>query len=328
MKIGVIGAGSWGTALANLLAKNGHNLKLWSHRQNQIDSIKTYQENKEYLPGIKLNSNILFTSSEKDLKDIDIAIFSVPSKALREVCQRFYSYFNNGKIIVNVAKGFEEYTLKRLSEVIKEVLPNDRITTLSGPSHAEEVAKNMATVCVASAYNINDAKIIQDIFMNENFRVYTNPDIIGVEIGGAFKNLISLAAGASHGCGFGDNTKAALMTRGLAEVSRLGVCMGARVDTFYGITGLGDLIVTCNSPYSRNRKAGILLGQGYTLEETLQEVKMVVEGINVAKSAYDLSLKYNVNMPITKEIYEVIFNKKNIKQAVIDLMTRDKTVEI
>lgn len=327
MKIGVIGAGSWGTALANLLSQNGHDVLLWSHKKTQVESIQISRENKQYLPNIKLNDKLKLTYIDEDLKNVDIAVISVPSKALREVCERFYPFFNNGKIIVNVSKGIEENSLKRFSQVIQEILPFDKVAVLSGPSHAEEVAKGLATICVASSYDINVAKTVQDAFMNNTFRVYTNTDVVGVEIGGALKNLIALAAGASDGCGFGDNAKAALMTRGLAEISRLGIAMGAKSETFSGITGLGDLIVTCTSSHSRNRKAGILLGQGKSIQETLKEVKMVVEGINIAKAAYNLSLKYNVNMPITKEIYEVLFNGKNVKQAVIDLMTRDKAEE-
>lgn len=327
MKIGVIGAGSWGTALANLLSQNGHDVLLWSHKKTQIESIQINRENKQYLPNIKLNDKLKLTYIDEDLKDVDIVVISVPSKALREVCERFYPFFNNGKIIVNTSKGIEEASLKRFSQVIQEVLPFDKVAVLSGPSHAEEVAKGLATICVASSEDINVAKTVQDVFMNNIFRIYTNTDIIGVEIGGALKNLIALATGASDGCGFGDNAKAALITRGLAEISRLGVAMGANYETFYGMTGLGDLITTCTSSHSRNRKAGILLGQGKSIEETLKEVKMVVEGINISKAAYNLSLKYNVYMPITKEIYEVLFNGKTVKQAVLDLMNRDKAEE-
>lgn len=328
MKIGVVGAGSWGSALAILLNENGHDVTLWSYKKEQIEDMKISRENLIYLPNIKLPQNLKLTYIDEDLADVEMVVMSVPTKALRQVCERFSPLFNNGKIIVNVAKGIEEGSLKRLSQVIQEVLPNAKVGTLSGPSHAEEVAKKLATVCVASAYDIQVAKTIQDVFMNDTFRVYTNMDIIGVEIGGALKNLIALAAGASDGCGFGDNTKAALMTRGLAEISRLGLAMGAKPETFSGITGLGDLIVTCTSVHSRNRKAGFLMAQGKSLEETLKEVKMVVEGINVAKAVYNLSLKYNVNMPITKEIHQVIFNGKNVKEAVIDLMTRDRTEEV
>lgn len=327
MKIGVVGAGSWGTALAYLLNQNGHSVALWGYDKNEIVSMQNNRENKKFLPGIKLNENLKITYDSNDLIDKEMIVFAVPSKAVREVSERFKPLFDDGRIIVNVAKGIEQESLLRLSEVIKEVIPSCKVATLSGPSHAEEVGKGMATACVASAYDLETAKKVQDAFMSQTFRVYTNMDIIGVELGGALKNLIALAAGASDGCGFGDNTKAALMTRGMTEIARLGVAMGAHQETFSGLTGIGDLIVTCTSMHSRNRRAGILMGQGKTLDEALDEIKMVVEGVNTAKAAYELSLKYNVDMPITKEINEVLFNNKNTKDAVISLMTRNKTDE-
>ena len=327
MKIGVVGAGSWGTALAYLLSKNGHNITLWGYNKEEIENLNKDRENKRFLPDVKFQDSLKVTSIDDDMQDNEIIILAVPSKAVREICERFKNIFNDGRIIVNVAKGLEENTLLRLSEVIKEVIPNSNVAVLSGPSHAEEVGKNMATACVVSAYDIDVAKKVQDIFMNITFRVYINMDIIGVELGGALKNLIALAAGASDGCGFGDNTKSALITRGIAEIARLGMAMGAKRETFSGLTGIGDLIVTCTSVHSRNRQAGILLGQGKSLKETLEEVKMVVEGINTAKAAYNLSLKYNVDMPITREINVVLYNNKNTKDAVITLMTRNKTDE-
>lgn len=327
MKIGVVGSGSWGTALAYLLDKNGHNVTLWGNDKDEIISIDENRENKKFLSGVKLNKSLIVTHSEDDLIDKEMIILAVPSKVVREVCEKFKSLFNDERIIVNVAKGIEQGSLLRLSEVIKQVIPNCNVAILSGPSHAEEVGNNMATACVASAYDLEIAKKVQDVFMNETFRVYTNMDIVGVELGGALKNLIALAAGASDGCGFGDNAKAALMTRGIAEIARLGVAMGANPETFSGLTGIGDLIVTCTSMHSRNRRAGILLGQGKSLDKVLDEVKMVVEGVNTAKAAYDLSIKYNVDMPITVQINEVLFNNKNTKDAVISLMTRNKTDE-
>ncbi len=327
MKIGIVGAGSWGTALAYLLNKNGHKVTLWGYDKYEIIEIQEKRENKRFLPDVILSPNLKITYDSNDLIDKEIIVLAVPSKAVRQVCERFKAIFDDGRIIINVAKGIEEETLLRLSEVIKQVIPSANVATLSGPSHAEEVAKNIATACVASAYDIETARIVQDIFMNETFRVYTNMDIIGVELGGALKNLIALAVGASDGCGFGDNAKAALMTRGMTEISRLGVAMGANRETFSGLTGIGDLIVTCTSIHSRNRRAGILLGQGKSLEEALEEVQMVVEGVNTAKAAYELSKKYNVKMPITKEINEVLFNNKDTKDAVISLMGRCKTDE-
>lgn len=327
MKIGVVGAGSWGTALAYLLDKNGHNVTLWGFDKNEVECINKDRENKKFLPDVHLRESLKVTSFDEDMKNNEMIILAVPSKAVREICVRFKNIFNDDRVIVNVAKGLEEGTLLRLSEVIKEVLPTCNVAVLSGPSHAEEVGKDMATACVASAYDINVAKKVQDAFMSVTFRVYTNMDIVGVELAGALKNLIALAAGAADGCGFGDNTKAALMTRGMTEISRLGVAMGAKKETFSGLTGIGDLIVTCTSMHSRNRRAGILLGQGKNLEETLNEIKMVVEGVNTAKAAYDLSRKYNVEMPITTEINKVLYENKNTKDAVITLMTRNKTDE-
>lgn len=327
MNIGVVGCGSWGTALAYLLNKNGHNVTIWGYDKDEVLAIKNDKENKKFLPNVKLPDSLKVTDNDEHMKNMEMIVLAVPSKAVRETCERFKNIFDDGTIIVNVAKGIEEGTLLRLSEVIKQVIPKSNVAVLSGPSHAEEVGKNMATACVVSAYDVDIAKKVQDTFMSTMFRVYTNMDIIGVELGGALKNLIALAAGASDGCGFGDNTKAALMTRGMTEIARLGMALGAKKETFSGLTGIGDLIVTCTSMHSRNRRAGILLGQGKTLKETLDEIKMVVEGVNTAKAAYDLSLKYNVDMPITREINEVLYNNKNTKDAVITLMTRNKTDE-
>lgn len=326
-KISVIGSGSWGTALAVLLCNNGHNVVLWSRVKEKAEKISEDRENKEYLPEIILPKNINVTYIDEDIKNSDMIIFAVPSKAVRKTAERFLNYFSENQIIVNVAKGIEEGSLLRLSQVIKDVVPFCRVAVLSGPSHAEEVGKGMVTACVAASECIDIAEEIQKMFMNPVFRVYTNTDIIGVEIGGALKNLIALAAGISDGVGFGDNSKAALMTRGIVEISRLGVAMGGKAETFSGLSGIGDLIVTCTSKHSRNRMAGVLLGRGKSLEDTLKEVHMVVEGVNTAKAAYDLSVKYNVNMPITKEIYDVLFFGQDTKQAVVNLMTRDKTAE-
>ena len=327
MKIGVVGAGSWGTALAYLLDKNGHNVTIWGFDKKEVEDFNNDRENKRFLPGVMLPESLKATNNDEDMKDKEIIVLAVPSKSVREICDRFKNIFIDGIIIVNVANGLEQGTLLRLSQVIQEVIPNSKVAVLSGPSHAEEVGKDMATACVASAYDLDVAKKVQDVFMSVTFRVYTNMDIIGVELGGALKNLIALAAGASDGCGFGDNTKAALMTRGMTEIARLGMAMGAKKETFSGLTGIGDLIVTCTSMHSRNRRAGILLGQGKSLQETLEEVKMVVEGVNTAKAAYDLSIKYNIDMPITREINEVLYNNKNTRDAVITLMTRNKTDE-
>lgn len=325
--ISVIGSGSWGTALSILLNDNGHNVTLWSFKKEEAESIKQNGENKEFLPEVKIPKEINITYIDEDVKDSDIIVLAVPSKFVRDTIKRFIPYLKKDEIIVNVAKGLEDNTLLRLSQVIEDVAPMCKVAVLSGPSHAEEVGKKLATACVASSKEIEVAEQVQNIFMNSVFRVYTNPDIIGVELGGALKNLIALAAGISDGLGYGDNTKAALMTRGMVEISRLGIAMGAERETFSGLSGIGDLIVTCTSMHSRNRRAGILLGKGKSLEETLKEIHMVVEGVNTASAAYNLSLKYNVNMPITEEIYNVVFNGADTKQSVIKLMTRNKTAE-
>lgn len=326
--VAVIGSGSWGTALAVQLKRAGNNVILWSFKEEEAAAILAERENKEFLPGIKLDDDIVVTSKDEDVTWADMIVFSTPSKFVRNMAKRFAPFVKENQIVVNVAKGLEEGSLLRLSQVIKEEIPQCRIAVLSGPSHAEEVGKNMATTIVAASESAETAEEVQNTFMSPMFRVYTNSDIVGVELGGALKNLIALAAGISDGCGFGDNTKAALMTRGLHEISRLGVALGAKRETFSGLAGVGDLIVTCTSMHSRNRRAGILLGQGKTLKEALDEVHMVVEGVSNAKAAYEISKKLNINMPITHEINAVLYEGKDVKQAVYDLMTRDKVEEI
>lgn len=326
--VAVIGSGSWGTALAVQLKRAGNNVILWSFKEEEAAAILADRENKEFLPGIKLDSDITVTCKDEDITWADMIVFSTPSKFVRNMAKRFVPFVKENQIVVNVAKGLEEGSLLRLSQVIKEEIPQCRVGVLSGPSHAEEVGKNMATTIVAASEDSEVSTEIQNTFMTPMFRVYTNSDIIGVELGGALKNLIALAAGISDGCGFGDNTKAALMTRGLHEISRLGMAMGAKRETFSGLAGVGDLIVTCTSMHSRNRRAGILLGQGKSLDETLNEVHMVVEGVINAKAAYELAEKLNIDMPITNEINNVLYKNKNVKQAVYDLMTRDKNEEL
>lgn len=284
--------------------------------------------NNDYLPNFKLPSNINISDNmEESVENANIIVYAVPSKFVSEVIEKVSPLLKNSQSIISVSKGFEENKLLRISEVIKEYAPQCEVGVLSGPSHAEEVAKKIPTACVASSYNEGFLQVIQDVFMTDYFRVYTNKDIIGVELGGALKNPIALACGIIDGVGLGDNTKAALMTRGMAEIARLGIAMGGNEFTFSGLSGIGDLIVTCTSMHSRNRRAGILLGQGKNLDEVLKEVKMVVEGVNNTKSAYKLSQKYNVSMPIITEIYNVLFENKDLKQAVLDLMSRDKTSE-
>lgn len=326
-KITVIGSGSWGTALAVLLYNNGHNVNMWTSRKEKAEAINLAGENKEFLPQIAIPKQINVTNEESAVENSNIIVFAKSSKFIRVTAEKFSPYLNKNQIIVNVAKGLEDDTLYTMSEIIENVIPQCKVCVLSGPSHAEEVAREIPTTCVVASKDKQVSEYIQDVFMNSIFRVYTNSDIIGVEIGGSLKNVIALAAGISDGLGFGDNTKAALMTRGIVEIARLGVAMGGEAMTFAGLSGVGDLIVTCTSMHSRNRRAGILLGQGKSLNETLKEIHQVVEGVNTAKAAYNLAKKYNIDMPITEEINRVLFENKSAKQVVIDLMTRDKTVE-
>lgn len=329
MKIGILGAGSWGTAIAILLAKKGCEIKIWDRNLETLEEIRINKENIKYLPGIVIPYGMTSVNDIGEcVKEAEVIVMAVPSHALREVCYKIQPYINKNQILVSLAKGIENKTLKRMSEVIEEVLPNNGVCVLSGPSHAEEVSRDIPTTVVASSKNKETAQFIQDIFITPKFRVYINPDIIGVELGGAVKNIIALGAGISDGLGYGDNTKAALMTRGIAEIARLGETMGANPLTFAGLSGIGDLIVTCTSMHSRNRRAGILIGKGKSVEEAALEVKMVVEGINTTKSTYDLSKKVGVEMPITNELYKVLFENKSPKYAVTDLMMRDKKHEI
>jgi glycerol-3-phosphate dehydrogenase (NAD(P)+) len=327
-KVAVIGAGSWGTALAILLANNGHQVGVWSCFIDEIDMLKEKREHLHKLPGIKVPEGVKFSNSLKEVAEFaDIFVLVVPSQTIRESSKKIVE-FARDKIVVCCSKGIEDSTSKRLSEVIEEELPFSKVVVLSGPSHAEEVAQAIPTAVTAASSNQEAAKRIQDVFMSENFRVYTNTDVVGVELGGALKNVIALCAGISDGLKFGDNTKAALMTRGLSEITRLGNALGADVATFSGLAGIGDLIVTCTSMHSRNRRAGILIGQGKSLDEALNEVKMVVEGVTTTKAAYRLARMVDVEMPITNEAYKILFEGKNARQAVLDLMTRDKKGEV
>lgn len=327
-KISVLGAGSWGTALSLLLHNNGHEVKLWSVLEDEVRLLREKREHVSKLPGVHLPENIDITSDlEGCLKDPDVAVLAVPSPFTRSTSARMAPFVRQGQIIVNVAKGVEEGTLMTLSEIISQEIPQADVCVLSGPSHAEEVGKGLPTTCVVSAGTRKTAEYLQSIFMSPVFRVYTTPDILGVELGGSLKNVIALAAGTADGLGYGDNTKAALITRGMAEIARLGVKMGARIETFYGLSGIGDLIVTCASVHSRNRKAGYLIGKGYTMQEAMDEVKMVVEGVYSAKAAKSLSEKYQVEMPIIAEVNKVLFENKPASEAVRELMLRDKKVE-
>lgn len=328
MKIAVIGSGSFGTAMSSLLAKKGYEVMLWSYLLEEAESIEKNRENVEFLKGVKLPENIHCTNDLKSCVDgADLVVTVVPSFATRQTAKNLSEYIKEGQALVNISKGLENDTLLRLSEVYKQEIPQARIAVMSGPSHAEEVGRGLPTTNVVASSDKELAEFVQDTFMNEVFRVYLSDDVIGVEIGGALKNVIALCAGMCDGLGYGDNTKAALMTRGIAEIKRLGIKMGAKAETFAGLSGIGDLIVTCTSMHSRNRRAGIMLGQGKSLKETLDEVHMVVEGVHTAKAAYNLGKKYDVEMPIVNEAYNILFNDKSAKSAVLDLMTRDKTIE-
>lgn len=328
-KIGVIGAGSWGTALAWLLANNGHEVTLWSVMEDEVKMLNGKREHISKLPGVKLQDTISITTDlEAAMKGKDVLVLAVPSPFTRSTSHMMQPFAAEGQLIVNVAKGVEETTLMTLSEIIEEEIPQACVAVLSGPSHAEEVGKGLPTTCVIGAKDRETAEYLQEIFMSPVFRVYTSPDILGIELGAALKNVIALAAGVADGLGYGDNTKAALITRGIAEISRLGIAMGARAETFFGLSGIGDLIVTCASVHSRNRKAGYLMGQGYTMKEAMDEVKMVVEGVYSAKAALSLSEKYHVEMPIIVEVNKVLFEDKKAADAVNELMQRMKKDEI
>ena len=330
-KISVIGSGGWGIALTILLHKNGHDLTIWSFDKKEAEELKKTRQNKTKLPNILLPEDVKVTNDLREaVDDKDILILAVPSKAIRSVSKSLKNIIKDNQIIVNVAKGLEEDTLETMTDIIEEELKdkNPKVAVLSGPSHAEEVGRGIPTTCVVSAHNKELTLYLQNIFMNPSFRVYTSPDMLGIEIGGALKNVIALAAGIADGLNYGDNTKAALITRGIKEISTLGVAMGGEQSTFYGLTGLGDLIVTCASVHSRNRRAGILLGQGKTLDEAIKEVNMVVEGVYSAKSALMAAKKYNVEIPIIEQVNAVLFENKNAAEAVNELMIRDKKLEI
>lgn len=327
--IGVIGAGSWGIALALLLSNNGHQVTVWSVIEDEIKMLKENHEHKDKLPGIKLPETIEYTTDlAAAVTGKDLLVLAVPSPFTRGTSKLMKEFVSEGQIIVNVAKGIEENTMKTLTEIIEEEIPQACVCVLSGPSHAEEVGRGLPTTCVVGAKDENTATYIQEIFMNRVFRVYTSDDVLGIELGGALKNVIALAAGIADGLGYGDNIKAALITRGISEISRLGVVMGGRKETFGGLTGIGDLIVTCASMHSRNRRAGILIGKGYTMEEAMEEVKMVVEGVHSAKAALQLAQKYQVELPIIEQVYAVLFEGALAKEAVDVLMGRQKKSEL
>lgn len=327
-KVTVLGAGSWGTALALLLNNNGNEVTIWSVLPDEIELLKTQRENKRCLPGVMIPESIHFTADTQEaFADKDVLVMAVASPYTRSTSHVIAEYVADGQIIVNVAKGIEEATLMTLSEVIEDEIPQANVAVLSGPSHAEEVGRGIPTTCVVGAKDKKTAEFLQNVFMSEVFRVYISPDIVGIELGGALKNVIALAAGIADGIGYGDNTKAALITRGIYEISKLGMAMGGKAETFNGLTGIGDLIVTCASMHSRNRRAGILIGQGKSYEEAMKEVNMVVEGVYAAKAAMKLAEKYQVDLPIVEQVNQVLFEGKKPEEAVRDLMLRDKKIE-
>lgn len=327
-KTGIIGAGSWGCALASVLDRNGHEVKVWSIVEDEVSMLRECREHKDKLPGVKLSEKIVFTGNLKEASEgMDLIVLAVPSVYTRSTAKMMEPHIRQNQIIVSVAKGIEEATLMTLSDIIEEEIPAADVAVLCGPSHAEEVGKELPTTLVAGAKTRKTAEYIQKLFMNEVFRVYTSPDMLGMELGGALKNVIALAAGMADGLGYGDNTKAALITRGITEIGRLAAAMGAKEETIHGLTGIGDLIVTCASRHSRNRKAGMLMGEGYTMQQAMDEVKMVVEGVYSAKAAIALGEKYQISMPIIEQVNRVLFENKPAKDAVKELMLRDKKAE-
>ena len=328
-KVGVIGAGSWGTALAKVLHTNGNAVTIWSIVEAEIAMLQANHEHLEKLPGVKLSEDMVFTTDMKEaVEGKEYLILAVPSVFTRSTAKLMAPYVTEGQVIVCVAKGIEEATLMTITDIVEEEIPAAEVSVMCGPSHAEEVGRELPTTVVAGAHKQAVAEGIQDIFMNEVFRVYTSPDVLGMELGGSLKNVIALAAGMIDGLGYGDNTKAALITRGISEMSRLAIKMGANAETLNGLTGIGDLIVTCQSKHSRNRKAGMLIGQGYTMQQAMDEVKMVVEGVYSAKAAIVLAKKYEVDMPIIEEVNKVLFENKPAREAVLGLMLREKKAEL
>ncbi len=327
-KIAVIGAGSWGIALAQLLNHNGHEVTVWSIIESEIKMLQEKHEHVDKLPGVSLSDKIQFTSNLKEaVLGKQVLVLAVPSPFTRSTANMMKDYITEEQIIVNVAKGIEEATLMTLSQIVEEEIPQATVAVLSGPSHAEEVGRGIPTTIVVGAKDKKVAEYLQNVFMSDVFRVYISPDVLGIELGAALKNVVALAAGIADGLGYGDNTKAALITRGITEISRLGMAMGGKYETFSGLSGIGDLIVTCASMHSRNRRAGILIGQGKTMEEAMKEVKMVVEGVYSAKAAIGLAKKYNVQIPIIEQVNLVLFENKSAADAMKDLMGRDKKLE-
>ncbi len=329
MKITLCGGGSWGTAIARLLSNKGHELNFYIRNKKVIEDIRKNKENTKYLPGAKFEKEINLTNNlDSVLQDIEVFIIAVPTSSIREVLTSIKDKISKDVIIVNLSKGIEVESLDRISEISSEILKDNPFVALSGPSHAEEVGKDIPTTLVASSENLKVAQTIQHEFSTPIFRIYTNPDLVGVEMGGALKNIIALAAGMNDGLAYGDNSKAALMTRGIYEMSKLGISLGANPHTFNGLSGIGDLIVTCTSMHSRNRRAGILIGEGKSMEEACNEVGQVVEGVKTVKSAYKLAKLKNIEMPITNALYKVLYEGYDPNKAVYELMTRENKDEI
>ena len=327
-KIGVIGAGSWGTALSRVLADNGHDVTLWSCIESEITMLKEHHMQMEKLPGVPLPESIKYTTDlEEAMAGSSVVVLAVPSPFTRNTSRQMAPYYESGQIVVSVAKGIEDGSYLTLTDIIKEEIPGAVICALSGPSHAEEVVRRMPTTVVAASHDKAVADRIQAVFMNEVFRVYTSPDVLGVELGGALKNVIALAAGTADGLGYGDNCKAALMTRGIHEMANLAIHMGALPETLSGLSGMGDLIVTCTSRHSRNRKAGQLIGEGRTAEEAMKEVNQIVEGVYACKAAHHLAANCHIEMPIIDQVYAVLFDQKDPREAVGELMMRDRKPE-
>lgn len=331
MKISVLGAGGWGTTLSILLHFNGHKVSLWEFDKSYYKSLIKHRENKLFLPGIKIPKEIEITHElEESLNAKNLIVLAVPAQYLRSVVRKINYHQIKNSILVNLAKGIETKTLLTMSQMLLDEMPQlqtEQIGTLSGPSHAEEVSKRIATAVVAASVSESTSKTIQAAFMNSYFRVYSSTDILGVELGGSVKNVIAIGAGIIDGAKFGDNTKAAIMTRGIAEITRLGVAMGAKVETFWGLSGMGDLIVTCMSKHSRNRYVGEKIGEGKKLKEILKNMDMVAEGVDTCKSVKELSVKTGIETPIVSEVYKVLFEEKDAIQATTDLMTRDMKPE-
>ena len=327
-KITVLGGGTWGIALANLLANNGSDVCVWSAIPSEIEMLETTHKHK-LLPEVVLHDSISYTTDDKKaVQGRDILVMAVASAYTRSTAKRLSAWIDKNQIIVNVAKGIEDESFYTLAQIVEQEVPQAKVAVLSGPSHAEEVIKGLPTTIVVASDDKETASYIQDVFMTDKFRVYTSGDVLGVELGGALKNVVALAAGIADGLGYGDNAKAAIITRGIVEIARLGVAMGASFETFCGLTGIGDLIVTCASMHSRNRRAGILIGQGKTMQEAMDEVQMVVEGVYSAKAAFGLANKYQVSMPIIEQVNKVLFEGKDASDAVSELMLRDRKDEV